>query len=229
MIYRFYNGEPDKTVKYIETILPLIGNIKEFEVFRYQEDTPYVVTEDGEKKRYTFILRDDKENEFWLYTLCGYHGSGPNATLKILQLLGLKDDFNICEEESTHIIKKNLSPVHKLNLIIVQDKAAHYNTEILEYNSLFSIEFNHASQKQNLLKMLSSLGYIQHIQSNDREFFEKAYLFDDLEVPRYEYYYYTNHIFTLNRKLRDFPSDSVKILIKELIVYNGEHFPMKQK
>lgn len=30
MIYKFYDGIPDNTVNYVKTILPLIGNIKEF-------------------------------------------------------------------------------------------------------------------------------------------------------------------------------------------------------
>ncbi|GAA0125006.1 hypothetical protein UT300019_09080 [Clostridium sp. CTA-19] len=221
MIYRFYDGAPDKTVSYVETILPLIGNVTEFEVFRNQEDTPYVVMEDDEKKLYTFILKDNNDNEFWLYTLCGYHGSGPNATLKILQLLGLKEDFEICEEENTHIRKKNLKPIHKLNLMIVQDKAEGYSDEILEHNSMISIDFKYAYQKHNLIKVLRALGYMQHVLPNDRTFYEKAYLFDNLEVPEYEYYYYTNYILTLNRRLRNFSFDQVQALMKEIIKNNG--------
>lgn len=221
MIYKFYNGGPDNTVKYVETILPLIGNVKEFEVFRNQEDTPYVVTEDDEEKRYTFILRDDNDNEFWFYTLCGYHGSGPNATLKILQLLGLKEDFNICKEGNTHIKVKNLKTVHKLNLLIEQDKAQSYEDEVIDYNSIVSIEFKYAYQKQQLIEALKSIGYMQHVLPKDIIFFEKAYLFNDLEIPAYEYYYYTNHIFTLNRELRALSPDHVRAVLKQIIRNNG--------
>ena len=221
MIYRFYSGGPDDTVKYVETILPLIGNVKEFEVFRNQEDTPYVVTEDDEKKRYTFILKDDNDNEFWLYTLCGYHGSGPNATLKILQMLGLKEDFEVCEKVNTHIRKKNLKPVHKLNLMVIQDKAEGYNDEMLEHNSMITIDFKYAYQKHNLIKVLRTFGYIQHVIPSDAGIFEKAYLFDDLEVPEYEYYYYTNNIFTLNREFRSFSPEQVKILVNQIIKNSG--------
>lgn len=221
MIYKFYDGVPDNTVEYVETILPLIGNIKEFEVFKNQEDTPYIVVEDGEKKRYTFILKDDNDNEFWLYTLCGYNGSGPNATLKILQLLGLKKDFEICKEDNIHIIKKDLKPIHKLNLIIVQDMADGYNDKKLEYHSVISINFKYSYQKNNLIKALALLGYTQHDLPENRYFYEKTYLFDDLEVPEFEYYHYTNHVFTLNRELKDLSSDNVKSLMKEIIKNNA--------
>lgn len=221
MIYRFYRGGPDDTVKYVETILTLIGNVKEFEVFRNQEDTPYVVMEDDERKRYTFILKDDNDNEFWIYTLCGYHGSGPNATLKILQMLGLKEDFEVCEEGNTHIRKKDLKPVHKLNLVVAQDKAKGYDDRLLDHHIVISIDFKYAYQKHNTIKALKSLGYMQHVLLDDRRFYEKAHLLDDLEVPEYEYYYYTNHIFTLNRELRSLSQDHVKVIIKEIIKNNG--------
>lgn len=190
-------------------------------MFKNREDTPFVLIEDGEENRYTFILKDDKENEFWLYTLCGYNGSGPNATLKVLQLLGLKKDFKICEEGNIHVKKKNLNPVHKLNLLISQDIAAGYDDKVLEYNFVISINFKYAYQKHNLIDVLNSIGYMQHMVPIYRKFYEKAYLLDDLEIPEYEYYYYTNHIFTLNREFRNFSSEQVEILLKQLIKNNG--------
>lgn len=221
MIYRFYNGAPDNTHKYVKTILPLIGNVTEFEVFRHQEDTPYVVIEDGEKQRYTFILKDDNDNEFWLYTLCGYHGSGPNATLKILQLLGLKKDFDICEEENIHIKEKNLKPEHKLNLLIAKDQSVSFSDDKVEYYFVICVDFKYAYQKQALIKSLKNIGYIQHVLPSDKNLYEKAYLFDNLETPEYEYYYYTNNILTLNRKFKEFSAEQVEVLLKSMIEYNS--------
>lgn len=221
MIYRFYNGAPDNTHKYVKTILPLIGNVTEFEVFRHQEDTPYVVIEDGEKQRYTFILKDDNDNEFWLYTLCGYHGSGPNATLKILQLLGLKKDFDICEEENIHIKEKNLKPEHKLNLLIAKDQSVSFSDDKVKYYFVICVDFKYAYQKQALIKSLKNIGYIQHVLPSDKNLYEKAYLFDNLETPEYEYYYYTNNILTLNRKFKEFSAEQVEVLLKSMIEYNG--------
>lgn len=221
MIYRFYNEAPDNTHEYVKTILPLISNVTEFEVFKHQEHTPYVVIEDGEKQRYTFILKDNKDNEFWLYTLCGYHGSGPNATLKILQLLGLKKDFGICEEENIHIKKKNLKSEHKLNLLITQDHSASFSDDKVKYCFLICVDFKYAYEKQALIKSLKSIGYIQHVLQSDKNFYEKAYLFDDIETPEYEYYYYTNNVLTLNRKFKEFSEEQVEVLLKSMIEYNG--------
>ena len=224
MIYKFYDGAPDNTIKHVEYILPMISNVKEFEVFRNYEDSPYKSVEDGEVRRYTFILKDDNNNEFWFYTLCGYHGSGPNATLKILQLLGLKEDYNICEEWNTHIRQRNLKPIHKLNLLVSQDKSINYSDDKEEYRFLATIDFKYAYQKNNFIKTLDSFGHLQHVIPENRDFFEKAYAFDELDVPAYEYYYYTNNIFKFNRKFKDFSADQIQIIVEELVKENGGNF-----
>ena len=77
-----FNGSPDSIVEYVKAILPLVGNIQEFEVCRDYEDAPHKLTdEEGYTAKYTFILKDDRENEIWLDSLCGYGGSGPIATI----------------------------------------------------------------------------------------------------------------------------------------------------
>ncbi|PKM88146.1 MAG: hypothetical protein CVU87_08165 [Firmicutes bacterium HGW-Firmicutes-12] len=221
MIYKFYDVAPDTTLKYVETILPLIGNITEFEVFRNKEDSPYVVREEEEIKSYTFILKDQKEDEFWFHTLCGYSGSGPNATLKILQLLGIKEDFHTCEEGNTHIKKRSLNPVHKLNLLVTQDKAKGYNDKDIDYNIVLSMDFKFAYQKHNVLKILKDLGYIQHIIPENKVLYKKSYLFDELDKPKYEYYYYTDNIFTLSPAFRDLSKAQVQTLVKKIITGNN--------
>lgn len=224
MIYKFYDGAPDNTVQHVKYILPMIGNIKEFEVFRDYEASPYKSVEDGEVRRYTFILKDDNNNEFWFYTLCGYHGSGPNGTLKILQLLGLKEDYHICEEGRTHIKQKNLKPTHKLNLLVAQDVSANFSEDKEEYRFLATIDFRYAYQKNNFVKTLESFGYLQHVTPDDKGFFQKAYVFDGLDIPAYEYVYYTNNIFTFNRKFRDFSVGQVRTIIEEFVKINGGSF-----
>lgn len=221
MIYRFYSEVPNDSVEYIETILPLIGNIVEFEVFRNREETPYIVIENKEIKRYTFILKDDRDNEFWLYTLCGYQGSGSNATLKILQLLGIKDDYNICKEGNNHIRKSNFNPIHKLNLLIAQNKENSYSSKSIIYNSIISVNFKYAYQKHNLIKLLNLFGYFQYVPSKNRTFFEKIYLFDRFENPPYEYYYYTNSIFILDSEFYEFTKEQIETIIKNIVKNNG--------
>jgi len=229
MIYKFYNGSPDITERYVKNILPLISNIKEFEVFRNCEESPYLVIEDNERLRYTFILKDDMDNELWLYTLCGYHGSGPNATLKILQLLGVKEDYSICEEGMNHIKQRNVKPVHKLNLLTSQDKSIKYSDDIEEFHFLAEIDFKFAYQKSNFIKALESFGYLQHVTSVDKQFFAMAYVFDELDTPSpaYEYYYYTNNIIKFNQSFKDFSSEQIQIILEALTKHYGGEFKKK--
>ncbi|MDU6360524.1 MAG: hypothetical protein E6590_11250 [Clostridiales bacterium] len=220
MIYRFYCAYPDVTQEYMESILKLVGNVKEFEVFRFQEDTPYVVDEDGEKKRYTFILKDDRENEFWLYTACGYSGEGPRTTRAILHLLGLKDDFKISKEGNNHIVESDLRPVHKINLLIAQDKAEQYRSPKRAYISLLSLEFKYAYQRKNFMDALKLMGYIQNVRKDDA-LNEKSYLFSWFDVSEEDYYYPTNNMVTLRSVFRDFSKENIEVMIKELIEKTG--------
>ncbi|MGL4731552.1 MAG: hypothetical protein ACRCW0_08205 [Clostridium sp.] len=224
MIYKFHDGSPDNIVKHIEYILPMFGNVKEFEVFRNYEDTPYQSVEDDERVKYTFILKDDNNNEFWINSLCGYSGSGPNATLKILQLLGIKQDFNVCKEGILHIKQRNLKPIHKLNLLISKDKSSSFSRDEQEFLFMSTIDFKYAHQKSNFIKALKSLGYMQHVIPENRGFFEKADAFDGLVTPTFEYYYYTNNIFTFNRVFKGFLSDQIQVILETFAKNNGGDF-----
>lgn len=158
MIFKCSLGDPHTIVKYARAITPLLGDITEFEVFRDYEQTPF---KDGEEERfgYSFILKDDKENEVWLKTLCGYSGSGPNATVEILKILGLHEDYGITKQGENHIHKKNLKPSHhRLNLLVTQ------STEYPELSKkpLFwtMIDFQDAYSQLLIKDFLNSIGYL---------------------------------------------------------------------
>ncbi|MHC1683149.1 MAG: hypothetical protein AB6733_09410 [Clostridiaceae bacterium] len=224
MIYKFHNGSPDNIVRHVEYILPMIGNIKEFEVFRNYEDTPYQAVEDDERVKYTFILKDDNNNEFWLNSLCGYGGSGPGATLKILQLLGIKQDFNVCKEGIKHIKQKKLNPIHKLNLLIAQNKSLSIYTDDDKFLFMLNINFKYAYQKSNFIKALKLLGWMEHVIPENRELFEIADAFDGIVVPDFEYYYYTNNIFTFNNEFKEFSPNQIQVIVESLARNNGGEF-----
>lgn len=226
MIYKFHSVSPDNIVRHIEYILPMFGNLKEFEVFRNYEDTPYQSIEDNERVKYSFILKDDNNNEFWLNSLCGYSGSGPKATLKILQLLGIKQDYNVCQEGIVHIKQKNLKPILELNILIAKNKSLSFDRDV-EFLFMSTIEFKYAHQKSDFIKALKSLGYMQHVIPENRELFEKAAAFDGLVTPNFEYYYYTNNIFTFNSVFKDFSSDQIQVIVKTLVQSNGGDFIKK--
>lgn len=227
MIHKYYNGAPDMTLSYVKNILPMIGNIKEFEVFRDKEESPYWSIVDDEKLEYPFILKDDNDNEFWLYTLCGYSGTGPSTTTKILQLLGIKQDFGICEDGVKHIKQENLKPIHKLNLLIQQDKSVNYSQDIQKSLFMSIIDFRYAYQKNNFIKALKSLGYMQHFIPEYKQLFQNSDAFDGLDVPNFEYYYYTNNIFKFNCEFKDFSSEQIELIVKFLSENNGGKFEKK--
>lgn len=103
----------DMSVEFIKGILPLLGNVVEFQVYNDHADSPLALK--GDPFPYQFGLRDEHGTEVWLDTNCGYGGTGPQATQEILHMLGLKDDFGIFTRK---IVKgAALRPVHRLNVI----------------------------------------------------------------------------------------------------------------
>ncbi|WP_160679282.1 hypothetical protein [Clostridium sp. C8-1-8] len=112
---QFYCDDSALTVQYIKGIMFLIGDIKEFEIFKNEKDSPYKNLYNN--KAYSFILRDDKNNEIWLKSpFCSYGESGEYATNKILKLFGILDNFKLKEKD--YVKEVNLAPIHKLNLLI---------------------------------------------------------------------------------------------------------------
>lgn len=221
MIYRFYDDVPDNTLNFVESIIPLIGNIKEFEVFRDRNKSPYVIEENGQKIYYTFVLMDDNGNEIWLHTLCGYSGSGPYTTLKILQLLGINEDFGLTNKENDHIIKKNIQPLHKLDLVVTIDNSQMLDKKVLDYLFYANIDFQYAHQKYRTIKILELLGYLQHAKLQNKSLFEKVFLLDDLMTPATETYYFSNYIFSLDKEFCTFSRGEIQILIERIIRRSG--------
>ncbi|MCL4352720.1 MAG: hypothetical protein M1318_08780 [Firmicutes bacterium] len=118
---------------YAKAILPLIGHITEFEVFREKNDT---------------------RNEVWLDTLCGYGGTGPMATQEILQLFGLHRDYGITK--NNHVHADGLQPSFYLNLLLYKEIL------ITERAPLFwvSCDFSHAYQLFNARQCFDTIGHV---------------------------------------------------------------------
>lgn len=116
-----FSGASDKTIEFVMGVLPMLGNIREFEVYNAPDQTRFHTVEDGYPCSFRFVLRDDRGTELWLNTNCGYGGSGPHATGVILQILGLHDNYGV--EEKPAIKATNLQPVHRLNLLVAMHGA----------------------------------------------------------------------------------------------------------
>jgi len=210
-ILKFYSEEPNDSVEYVKAILPLIGNIIEFEIFGNNEETPYKGEEDF--YYYTFILRDDKENEIWLKTLCGYSGSGPSATQEILQILGLKNNYNITNRN--YIKEVNLLPAHNLNLLITRS----FN-EATEKEHLFwaSLSFPYASNLFNAKNILKCFGINNPIRT-DRI---GSYGFLEDFISKNEWAKYaTNSILTFYNDYNALSQTNLKTIIKVITSANS--------
>jgi hypothetical protein len=68
---------------------------------------------------------------------------------------------------------------------------------------------------------------LQHVTSEDRQFFEMADVFDELDTPAYEYCYYTNNNIKFNQTFKDFSSDQIQLILEALAKHNGGEFEKK--
>jgi hypothetical protein len=216
---KFRSGAPDVNVNFVKSILPNLGNITEFEV--YYEESPYIVEEDGRKNEYTFILRDDQENELWLYSLCGYGGSGPQATKEILQILGLKDDYQISERK---IIKEtNLKPIHDLRLIVF----THHEKILGEPEIRFMVEssFQYAYQLHSAKNALKCFGDL-YAELDDHPHRSRT-LFHGYETGKKEWYEYaTNNRLIFDREYTTCTTDRLKAILNSIISANKGTFDL---
>jgi hypothetical protein len=162
---------PKNAVEWVKANVKFIGNITSFEIYqghnledipdKYQNVPGFYLSSIGEKKdhtlTYNFILRDDvSETETWLQGCnCGYDGSGPNATKKILQLLGIKINYDEIYKKSK-IIMQNIVPRHDLNIVF-------FNPETKEcMKALFN--FKEAHQKLEAKNALGILGGLEGLR-----------------------------------------------------------------
>ena len=79
------------TLEYVKNNLKHMRNIVEFKAFKDCGHEYYDIINDT-KCYYNLILSDDDYGEFWLYSNCGYNGTGPMTTCEILELVGLRED-----------------------------------------------------------------------------------------------------------------------------------------
>lgn len=177
MIYKSGKKGYYKSYEYAKSILHEMGNITAFKVFS-KEDHEYYEIIDNDKKFYNLILFDENSNEYWFDTNCGYKGMGSIYTEKILQLVGLREDYNIIEEKE--IYKYNLSPNNDLNVLVIEvDFYDSIEKYFIKY--LINLKFKNAYLRYKALDTLQCFGTIKSI--NDamgdelyRKYFENPFL-----------------------------------------------------
>ncbi|PRX29370.1 hypothetical protein BX659_110114 [Orenia metallireducens] len=238
MILKCDDHVSDYNVKFVKRNADQIGNVKEFEIFRHSEDSPYE-NEGNSHFNYTFILKDDKENQIWFQTNCGYGGSGPLATQEILQILGLKSDYQVDKKE--YIKETNLTPEHKLNFIVGTYRKGRTPIDTHSWSDMnerfwVMTDFKYAYQLFDFKKILKSIGYL------DNFFIEtEIELPEEIAKPnptkdggprdlyRNEWRgYATNNEFRLNHQFPEVEDNFLKIFFKNLVEKHGGTIQFKE-
>ncbi|MBT2606385.1 hypothetical protein J7E55_25810 [Bacillus sp. ISL-53] len=167
-VLTFNNGSSHSAVDWVKANLKFIGDISSFEVYQDECDIPkmyrgapdfyvYEGNRQDTQRNYHLILRDDEaEIETWLGGCnCGYSGGGPSATKEILQIVGVKIDYDVISQKK--IVKmKNLKPCHDLNIVIFKplDKMHYQKEELL---NVF-LTFKRAHEKWNAKRTFEVFG-----------------------------------------------------------------------
>lgn len=209
MIYKSGKVDCYEAYDYVKAMIGKIGIIKEFEVF-FEDTNPYYEIVGGYKEYYHFILRDDNDNEFWIDTNCGYSGTGPSFTEKILQLLGLREDYNITRKKV--IYEKDLKFNHDLNVLVVSNDL-HFD----EYKIWFMLElkFNNAETRLKTIDALKTLGNITSLNINEERF--NKYFYDNKYIDNSFGEYKVNNIFFLNRNLNEIKVKDLQTILNTMI------------
>ncbi|RFU70615.1 hypothetical protein D0469_05635 [Peribacillus saganii] len=226
-IRKFGNGSSRSAVEWVKANLKFIGNITSFEVYQYEDDMPikykkvpdiYVINDNREdtEKSYHLILRDDDaERETWLGGCnCGYGGTGPSATKEILQIAGIKMDYNVISEES--IVKRyNLIPHHDLNIIVLKPlDRMHYRKE---ERLVVRLQFEEAHEKWETKKMLEVLGNFQPLRGESTSILEATYFAELPYSTEHEWHEYaTNNGLVLSKPFQGLGNDTLTSIIENI-------------
>ena len=200
MIFNFHDST-DKTLLFVQSVLPLMENIRSFEVFRDQIDSPYFLKELINGKEYEirlpFILTDEYKNELRLVTLCGYGGSSPHVTEHILQLFGIYTDYDITVEGVNHISQEILPDEIDLSLRI-----SVMNGEPKE-GPLYKarLNFTKPGHRLNFFNALETFGFLDPVHT---------------PVEESKYYYKCAHDIAFSPKNTKISEDVSKLILNNL-------------
>lgn len=197
---------------YVKGMLNTIGEVKAFRAF-YEENEDYSRSVNGEKEYYRFIIINTEGDEFWIDGICGYGGTGPTCTKKMLELLGIDGDFGLFEKKEVYVNEVNQQ--HKMNVLIEYQK----DDDELIPCFMLKIEFNTAYDRLMFHKAIRTIGYINEYRHGDwicKEY--EQYFKDCPQGPERYGEYRWNNMLSLNRKLKDYTNEQVENLIETMIL-----------
>lgn len=196
---------------YAKGMLNTIGEVKAFRVF-YENNEDYSQSVNGEKEYYRFIIINSEGDEFWIDGICGYSGTGPTCTKKILELLGIDGDFGLFEKKEIYV--NEVTQQHKMNILIENKED---DDEICSYFML-KVEFNKAYDRMIFDRALRTIGYMNEYRHGHTIFKRYDEYFKGCSKSPTRYgQYRENEILTLDSRLRSYTSEMVRNLIETII------------
>ena len=159
MIYKSGKKGYYKSYEYEKNILSKMKKITSFKAFS-DENHDYYEVVDNIKNYYNLILFDEDLNEYWFDTNCGHKGMGSLYSEKILSLVGIRENYNMAFQKE--IYKSNLSPINKLNLLVVEIDLLN-SIEKYFIKSLIRLDFENAYLRYRALESLKIFGVIQSV------------------------------------------------------------------
>ena len=130
LIYKSEKVGYYKSYEYAKEILSKMKKITSFKAFSNEEHDYYEVI-DNKKYYYNLILFDENQNEYWFDTKCGFKGMESIYSEKILNLVGIREKYNLDFEKEIH--ETNVSLNNELN--IVSEKTIRRDIEALSLSA----------------------------------------------------------------------------------------------
>lgn len=236
-VLKFDNGSSHSAVEWVKANVKFMGNISSFVVYKDECDIPemyrdvpdfyvYEGNRQDSQRNYRFILRDEeREVETWLGGCnCGYSGSGPSATKEILQIVGIKMDYDIISRQSI-VQMENLVPHHDLNLVIFKPlDNQHFQKE--ERMNVF-LTFKSAYEKWEAKQAFEILGNVHPLRdvSSIKEELYNVRLSYSTECEWYDYA--TNNGMVLSNRLANLSNESLTDLIENIAYKYNAKFEIK--
>lgn len=222
------DGTSLECVEQIAFRLKEIGNIDRFSVFiedvpsKYSNVRGVYLTDDVQwhEKNTTYLLIlgcRDSEQEVWIEgATCGYSGTGPSSTIEILQLLGVRMDFNRITTEKV-IELDNVTLEHDLNFIIRQNHE-HIGFSDLDNEKLMKVmmKFKNPESKWNAKDMLRMLGHFEPLRQAGGSKSESYYFRTTYDTTQELSKYATNNILTIHERLNKIDVENIEQLINQI-------------
>ena len=223
MIYKSGKIGYYKSYEYAKEILSKMKKITSFKAFSNEEHDYYEVI-DNKKYYYNLILFDENQNEYWFDTKCGFKGMESIYSEKILNLVGIREKYNLDFEKEIH--ETNVSLNNELNILVVEINLSN-NIEKYFIDSFIKLNFDDAYSRYTEIENLQIFGAIKPINQAIGKDLYIDY-FDDYDENIHDEYPINNILF-LDKYLVNYIKSNIGESIKTLLGIKDDIYIRKIK